>query len=205
MHKGQRSGQCTTSNTTSRTSLANSMSHQQHSSLFFQWCTLEANTKKNGNLSEQSVNQSFNQSINQSINQPINQSTASLQDSYWEALPTQAKWKRTVLRRWRNWEQATFGRWLRSIGSPFQVDGPTTEKECVCIVPQCTTACTRRERATELAQIRGCQARQSPPNQGRNPVWDALWEWKPVQYIPHISWYVIKLLEPANKLRCSPV
>ena len=44
---------------------------------------------------------------------------APLQDPYSEALPTQAKQKRTVLRRWWNWEQASFGRCLRSTGSPF--------------------------------------------------------------------------------------
>jgi len=58
---------------------------------------------------------------------------APLQDPYSEALPTQAKRKWTVLRRWWNWEQALFGRCLRSIGSPFHVAGPTTEKEWVCI------------------------------------------------------------------------
>jgi len=43
---------------------------------------------------------------------------APLKDPYSEALPTQAKWKKTVLRRWWNWEQAPFGRCLRSIGRP---------------------------------------------------------------------------------------
>src|SRR6218665_3801515 len=71
--------------------------------------------------------------------------------------------------------------------------------------PQCTTACTRRERATELAQIGGRPARQTPPHQGRDPVKDALWEWKPVQHIRHILRYVVKLLEPINKSRRSPV
>jgi len=37
--------------------------------------------------------------------------------------------KRTILRRCWNWEQTPFGRCLRSIGRPFQVVGPTTEKE----------------------------------------------------------------------------
>jgi len=54
---------------------------------------------------------------------------APLQGPYSEALPTQAKRKRTVLGRWWNWEQASFSRCLRSIGSSFQVVGPTTEKE----------------------------------------------------------------------------
>src|SRR6218665_81804 len=35
--------------------------------------------------------------------------------------------------------------------------------------------------------------------QGRDPVRDALWKRKPVQYIPHILGYVVKLPEPANK------
>jgi len=63
---------------------------------------------------------------------------APLQDPYSEALLTQAKWKRTVLRKLCNWEQALFGRCLRSIWSPFQVVGPTTEKERVCIDEQCS-------------------------------------------------------------------
>jgi len=70
------------------------------------------------------------------VNQSIKIYIASLQDSYSEALPTQAKRKRTVFRRWWNWEQAPFGRWLRSIGSPFQVVGPTTEKEHAFIVAE---------------------------------------------------------------------
>ena len=44
--------------------------------------------------------------------------------------------KRTVLRRWWNWEQVPFGRCLRSIGRPFQVVLPTTEKEHVSIVAE---------------------------------------------------------------------
>src|SRR6218665_1728856 len=32
-----------------------------------------------------------------------------------------------------------------------------------------------------------------------------MWEWKPMQYIPHILGYVVKLLEPANKSCRSPV
>jgi len=51
--------------------------------------------------------------LNQSINQSIKIYIVPLQDPYSEALPTQAKWKKTVLRRWWNWEQATFGRCLR--------------------------------------------------------------------------------------------
>src|SRR6218665_3038347 len=61
-------------------------------------------------------------------NQSIKIYIAPLQDPYSEALQTQAKRKRTVLRRWWNREQIPFGRCLRSIGSPFHVVGPTTEK-----------------------------------------------------------------------------
>ena len=61
---------------------------------------------------------------------------APLQEPYSEELLTQAKRKRTVLRRWWNWEQVPFGRCLRSIGSPFQVVGQTTEIERVCIVAE---------------------------------------------------------------------
>jgi len=39
-----------------------------------------------------------------SINQSIKIHIAPLQDPYSEALPTQVKQKRTVLRRWWNWE-----------------------------------------------------------------------------------------------------
>src|SRR6218665_1064096 len=71
--------------------------------------------------------------------------------------------------------------------------------------PQCTTACTRRERAAELAPIRGRPARQAPPHQGRDPVRDALWEWKPVQYIPHILGYVANFLKPPiSRASASP-
>ena len=68
-----------------------------------------------------------------SINQSIKIYIALLQDTYSEAPPTQAKRKRTVFRRWWNWEQAPFGRCLRSTGNPFQVFGPTAENERVCI------------------------------------------------------------------------
>jgi len=40
-----------------------------------------------------------------SINQSVKIYIAPLQDTYSEALQTQAKRKRTVLRRWWNWEQ----------------------------------------------------------------------------------------------------
>jgi len=70
-----------------------------------------------------------------SINQSIKIYTAPLQDPYSEALPTQAKRKK--------WEQAPFGRCLRSIGRPFQVVGPTTEKERVCIVAEQANGTTK--------------------------------------------------------------
>jgi len=46
------------------------------------------------------------------FNQSIKIYIAPLQDPYPEAQPTQAKWKRPVLRRWWNREQAPFGRCL---------------------------------------------------------------------------------------------
>jgi len=82
-------------------------------------------------------------SINQSVNQSIKIYIAALKDPYSEALPIQAKRNRTVLRRWWNWEQAPFGRCLRSIGSPFQVVGPTTEKERFCIVAERANGSTK--------------------------------------------------------------
>jgi len=90
------------------------------------------------------VNLSMNNTIN--INQSVKfyiALQAPLQDTYSEALPIQAKRKRTVLRRWWNWEQAPFGRCLRSTGSPFQVVGPTTEKERVCIVAERANGTTK--------------------------------------------------------------
>jgi len=64
---------------------------------------------------------------------------------YSEVLPTQAKGKRkrTVFRRWWNWEQAPFGRYLRSIGRSFQVVGITKEKERVCIVAERANGTTK--------------------------------------------------------------
>src|SRR6218665_1219808 len=64
-------------------------------------------------------------------------------DPYSETLLTQAKRKRTVLRRWWNREQAPFGRCLRSTGSPFPVFGPTTENERVCIVTERANGTTK--------------------------------------------------------------
>jgi len=61
-----------------------------------------------------------------SINQSIKIYLAPLQDPYLEALLSQTKQKRTVLRRWWNWEQAPFGRCFRSNGCPFQMVGPIT-------------------------------------------------------------------------------
>src|SRR6218665_3229519 len=60
-----------------------------------------------------------------------------------------------------------------------------------------------RGRHAELAQIGGRPARQAPPHQGRDPVRDVLWEWKPVQYSPHILGYVVKLPEPTPPINRS--
>src|SRR6218665_3345085 len=70
-------------------------------------------------------------------------------DPYSETLLTQAKRKRTVLRRWWNREQAPFGKCLRSTGSPFQVVGPTTENERVCIVAERANGITKLPRAED--------------------------------------------------------
>jgi len=82
-------------------------------------------------------------------NQSVKIYIAPLQDTYSEALPTQAKRKRKVLRRWWNWEQALFGRCLRSTGSPFGVVGPTTENERVCIVTERANGTTKLPRAED--------------------------------------------------------
>jgi len=63
---------------------------------------------------------------------------------------------------------------------------------------------TMRREGRARADIRR-PARQAPPHQWRNPVRDALWEWKPMQHIPHIVGYVVKLPEPANKSSRRPV
>ena len=56
----------------------------------------------------------------------------------------------------------------------------------------------QEDRTAELAQMGGRPAKQAPPHRGRDPLWDTctLWEWKPMQYIPHILGYVVKFLEP---------
>jgi len=64
-------------------------------------------------------------------NQSIKIDIAPLQDPF------------SVLRRWWNWEQPPFGRRLRSIGSTFQVFGPTTEKERLCIVTERANGTTK--------------------------------------------------------------
>jgi len=67
------------------------------------------------------------------IIQSINIYIAPFQDPYSNAFPNQAKRKRIVFRSWWNWAQTPFERCLRSEGSPFQVVGPTTVKELLCI------------------------------------------------------------------------
>ena len=84
------------------------------------------------------------------INQSVKIYIAPIQDTYSEALPTQAKRKLTVWRRWWNWEQAPFGRCLRSTGSPFQVVEPTTENERVCIVAERANGTTKLPRAVGI-------------------------------------------------------
>ena len=61
---------------------------------------------------DQRKSKDLQQANNISINQSIKIYIAPLQDTNSEALPTQAKRKRTLLRRWWNWEQAPFGRCL---------------------------------------------------------------------------------------------
>ena len=56
----------------------------------------------------------------------------------------------------------------------------------------------QEEREKKLMQIKGHPARQAPPHQESDPVWHALWEWKPVHYFPHILGYVVRLGEPTN-------
>src|ERR1700733_11517899 len=59
---------------------------------------------------------------------------APLQGIYSEAPPTPARRKRTVLRLDRNTDGIDLGRKRRSRGSPFQVEGPRTEKARFCLM-----------------------------------------------------------------------
>src|ERR1700735_3175485 len=59
---------------------------------------------------------------------------APLQGIYSEALPTLARRKRTVLRLERNTDGIDLGRRRSSRGSPFQVEGPRTEKARFCLM-----------------------------------------------------------------------
>ena len=86
-----------------------------------------------------------------SINQSVKIYIAPLQDTYSEALPTQAKRKRSLE---KVVELASFGRCLRSTGSPFQVFGPSTENERVCIVAE------RADGTTEIPWTEGRSVRQ---------------------------------------------
>ena len=108
---------------------------------------------------------------------------APLQDAYSEALPTQAKRKEQS---WEGggFENRLFWKCLRSIGvhsrlldQPhkrtglhYRRAGEWDYQITLDRGPQCTTACTRRQRAAELAQIEGRPARQARPHQGRDPV-----------------------------------
>src|SRR3984885_9541346 len=59
---------------------------------------------------------------------------APLQGICSEALPTPARRKRTVLRLERNTDGIDLGRRRSSRGSPFQVEGPRTEKTRFCLM-----------------------------------------------------------------------
>ena len=88
-----------------------------------------------------------------SINQLIQIYIALLQYPYLEVLLTQAKWKWKVFRSWWIWEQAPFGRCLRSEGSPLHVVGPTTEKKRLCIVAERVNWTTNSQFATSVAAV----------------------------------------------------
>ena len=123
-------------------------SHLKSSSLFtalYKWTSLHYITQKLKPHAENSHTKHYVY-ITQSINQSVKTYIAPLQDTYSEALPNQSKRKRTVLRRWWNWEQAPFWRCLRSTGRSFQVVGPTTENEGVCIVAEQANGTTKLPR-----------------------------------------------------------
>jgi len=102
-----------------------------------------------------------------SIKQSIKIYIAPLQDPYSKVLQIQAKRKRTLLRRWWNREQAPFGRCLRSIGSPFQVVGPTTEKETVCIVAERANGTTKLPWAEDRSLWRPAQEERGQGGRAR--------------------------------------
>ena len=68
--------------------------------------------------------------------------------------------------------------------------------------PPCTTTCTRRERAAELAQIGGRSDRQAPLHQGRDPVCDDLWRWKPVNTQYSLLSSDVMLVERGSYMDC---
>src|SRR6218665_1244003 len=73
--------------------------------------------------------------VNQSINQSVNQNLYSAPSRYLlRGAPDSGQAEKNSLEKVLELRTGKFGRCLRSIGSPVQVAGPTTEKEQVCIV-----------------------------------------------------------------------
>src|ERR1700733_15029059 len=78
---------------------------------------------------------------------------APLQGIYSEALPTLARRKRTVLRLERNTEGIDLERRRSSRGSPFQVEGPRTEKALFCLMEVRANGTCRRPCSDERSDL----------------------------------------------------
>src|SRR6218665_1852187 len=104
-----------------------------------------------------------------SINQSVKMYVAPLQKPCSEALPTQAKQKRTVLRKWKS-IPSCWTNYRKRKGLHCCRAGEWDHQITVDRGSQCMTACTRRERAAEIAQIGERPARHAPPHQGHDPV-----------------------------------
>jgi len=110
-------------------------------------------------------------------NQSIKIYITPLHDPYSLTLPTQAKRKRTVLRRRWNWEQAPFGRCLKSIGRTFPSCWTNHRRGTVCTVADLCGPSTYIEYVgdadrliiIELQTAGGTDARSQSP-EGRDEV-----------------------------------
>src|SRR6218665_4221608 len=76
-----------------------------------------------------------------SINQSVKTYVMSLQNPYSEALPTQAKQKRTVLRKWKS-IPSCWTNYRKRKGLHCRRAGEWDHQIIVSRGPQCTTACT---------------------------------------------------------------
>src|ERR1700733_2534267 len=78
---------------------------------------------------------------------------APLQEIYSEALPTPAQRKRTVLRLERKTDEMDPRRRRSSRGSPFQFEGPRTEKAWFCLMEVRANGTWRRPCSDERSDL----------------------------------------------------